>query len=97
MRGEINLLKDEGERRRQQIENLIRENKTLDDNLLHMQANKRSLEGDLDALAKKHEYTVADMNATVQRLENDNQSLHKAKEDLEQKLSAKNTEIRNVQ
>lgn len=55
LRNEINLLKDEGERRRQQIENLIRENKTMDDNLLHIQANKRTLESDLDALTKKHE------------------------------------------
>lgn len=97
LRNEINLLKDEGERRRQQIENLVRENKSLDDNLLHLQSNKRSLEGELDALTKKHEYTVSDMNSTVQRLENDNFSLHKSKEELEQKLQNKNAEIRNVQ
>jgi len=97
LRNEINLLKDEGERRRQQIENLVRENKSLDDNLLHLQSNKRALEGELDALTKKHEYTVSDMSSTVQRLENDNFSLHKTKEDLEQKLQNKNAEIRNVQ
>jgi len=97
LRNEINLLKDEGERRRQQIENLVRENKSLDDNLLHLQSNKRALEGELDALTKKHDYTVADMSSTVQRLENDNFSLHRTKEDLEQKLQNKNSEIRNVQ
>lgn len=55
LRNEINVLKDEGERRRQNIENLVRDNKTLDDNLVHLQSNKRSLETDLDALTKKHE------------------------------------------
>lgn len=37
------------------------------------------------------------MNSTVQRLENDNFSLNKTKEDLDQKLNNKNTEIRNIQ
>lgn len=37
------------------------------------------------------------MNQTVQRLDNDNRSLSKAKEDLETKLTNKNTDIRNVQ
>jgi chromosome segregation ATPase len=37
------------------------------------------------------------MNQTVQRLEGDNQSLQKAKEDLEHKLTQKATDIRNVQ
>jgi len=90
-------LKDEGERRRQQIESLVRDNKSLDDNLIHLQSNKRSLDTDLDALSKKHDYTVSDMTQTVQRLENDNNGLNKAKEDLELKLQAKNTDIRNVQ
>jgi len=60
-------------------------------------STKRSLEADLDALTKKHDYTVTDMNSTVQRLESDNYNLHKTKEDLEQKISSKQTEIRNVQ
>lgn len=96
LRNEINCLKDEGERRRQQIESLVRENKNLDENLLHLQSNKRALETDLDALTKKHEYTCSDMNQTVKRLENDNYSLNKAKEDLESRLSGKNNDIRNL-
>jgi len=55
LRNEINLLKDEGERRRQQIESLVRDNKSLDENLLHLQTNKRALDTDLDALTKKHD------------------------------------------
>lgn len=51
---------------------MIRDNKTLDDNLLHLNSNKKTLEGDLDNLQKKHEFTVGDMNASVQRLEGDN-------------------------
>lgn len=82
---------------RQQIELLIRDNKSLDDNLVHLNSNKKSLDADLDNLQKKHEFTSGDMNATVTRLENDNYSLLKAKEDLETKLTSKNAEIRNVQ
>lgn len=97
LRGEVNGLKDEGERLRQQTEVLIRDNKSLDDNLVHLTSNKKTLEADLDNLQKKHEFTVNDMNSTVQRLENDNYNLLKTKEDLEHKLSNKQAEIRNVQ
>jgi chromosome segregation ATPase len=97
LRGEVNGLKDEGERLRQQTEVLIRDNKSLDDNLVHLTSNKKTLEADLDNLQKKHEFTVNDMNATVQRLENDNYNLLKTKEDLEHKLANKQAEIRNVQ
>jgi len=97
LRAEINSLKDEGERLRQQIELLIRDNKSLDDNLVHLNSNRKTLEADLDNLQKKHEFTVGDMGAQVQRLEQDNYSLLKAKEDLELKLSSKNAEIRTVQ
>mmetsp|Transcript_21276 Transcript_21276/g.47434 ORF Transcript_21276/g.47434 Transcript_21276/m.47434 type:complete len:151 (+) Transcript_21276:1176-1628(+) len=97
LRNEINLLKDEGERRRQQIESLVRDNKSLDENLLHLQTNKRALDTDLDALTKKHDYTVSDMNQTVARLENDNSTLQKAKEDLENKLQNKTADVRNIQ
>lgn len=76
---------------------LIRDNKSLDDNLVHLTSNKKTLEADLDNLQKKHEFTVNDMNATVQRLENDNYNLLKTKEDLEHKLANKQAEIRNVQ
>lgn len=89
-------MKDEGERRRQQIENLIRENKGLDENLVQLQSNKRSLEMDLDALSKKHDYTMTDLNATVQKLENENFQLQKTREDLEHKIAVKNGEVSNV-
>lgn len=90
-------MKDEGERLRQQTEVLIRDNKSLDDNLVHSNVNKKTLEADLDNLQKKHEFTVNDMTSTVQRLENDNYGLLKTKEDLEHKLTTKQGEIRNVQ
>lgn len=53
LRGEVNGLKDEGERLRQQTEVLIRDNKSLDDNLVHLTSNKKTLEADLDNLQKK--------------------------------------------
>lgn len=90
-------MKDEGERLRQSTEVLIRDNKSLDDNLVHLNVNKKTLEADLDNLQKKHEFTCGDMTSTIQRLENDNYSLLKTKEDLEHKLTTKQGEIRNVQ
>lgn len=69
------MLKDEGERRRQQTDNLVRDNKTLDDTLIHLMSTRRTLEADLNALRKKHEYTVTDMNGVVSRIEGENVNL----------------------
>lgn len=74
-RNEIIMLKDEGERRRQQTDNLVRDNKTLDDTLIHLMSTRRTLEADLNALRKKHEYTVTDMNGVVSRIEGENVNL----------------------
>jgi len=58
IKNEISLLRDEGERRRHQIESSIRENKALDEKLIHLTSERRALESDLHSLTKKHEYTV---------------------------------------
>lgn len=96
IKNEINMLRDEGERRRQHIESAIRENKGLDEKLIHLTSERRSLESDLHSLTKKHEYTVNDYNTTIQRLEEDNMNLLKQKEELDNKLNQKNTDLRNL-
>jgi len=96
IKNEINLLRDEGERRRQQIESSIRENKALDEKLIHLTSERRALEADLHSLTKKHEYTVNDYSNTIQRLEEDNMNLLKQKEDLDSKLNQKQNDLRTL-
>lgn len=93
---EIERIREENDRKRDQIEKLIRDNKNLEEAGSTVNSANRSLEADLAALRKTHEFTVNELSNAIRRLEQDNYTLSKIKEDLDRKNHEKSNEGRNL-
>lgn len=96
LHNEVERIKDENNRKRETIDQYLRDNKDLDESCKQVGNENRNTENDLSALRKKHEYSMNDFANIIRRLEQDNYNLLKAKEDLERRMQEKNNEQRNL-
>lgn len=96
LKGEMDRNRTDNDKKRDQIDQLVVDNKTLDETLGCVSSECKVLESDLTILRKKHEYSVNDLSNAIRRLEQENYNLMKIKEDLEKKHQEKQNENRNL-
>jgi len=85
LRKESDRIKADNEKKREVIGQYNGDNKSLEERIALLQSEIKSFEVELAALRKKHDYTVNDLTNATRRLEQDNYTLQKAKEDLERR------------
>lgn len=78
------------------VDTLLLDGKKLNDSITSAKHELRVLEGDLQGLQKKHDYTLQDSSNVIKRLENDNWSLNKLTEELEGQVHNSTNDARNI-
>lgn len=88
--------KTENTKKREQAEMLADNGKKLESAVFQVNQEIKVLEGNLQNLRNKHEFSVNELSNNIRRLEQDNQNLVKIKGDLDKTHLDKSNESRNL-